>query len=81
MLLQVSGTVDRILRERAEDVIDMQRAVSNVKRQVAKEADAEPDSKKGGKKKGGKQFKSKGKITKHSSKAAVKGKKKVGRAR
>ena len=62
--MKVTNTVDRILREHADDIVDMDRAISHVKKQKKKDADGEPDcgSRKPGKggepKKGGKPIKS-----------------------
>ena len=41
--MKVTSTVDRILREHADDIVDMDRAVSNVKKQKKQVADRDPD--------------------------------------
>ena len=41
--MKVTSTVDRILREHADDIVDMDRAISYVKKQKKKDADGEPE--------------------------------------
>lgn len=51
--MQAANAVDRILREQADDIIDMERAVNSVKRKVQREPAAkEDDSKRKAKKHG-----------------------------